>query len=136
MPLFNVHFSDPALVRGLPPVFWEIFEERDFITLTFHRVTSRLDAGDVLLQREVPIVWERTLAGTIRATRRLAAEELARLVVDGLSMWREGADARPVVKPGPLRTVPCLSQALRAARICRERYAQRTHPTAECRLGK
>jgi hypothetical protein len=123
MPLFNVHFSDPALVRGLPPVFWEIHEGRDFINLTFHRVTSRLDAGDVILQREVPIVWEPTLAGTMRATRRLASAELAGLVVDGLGLWREGADAQPVVRLGPLRTVPRVGQALRAARICREKHA-------------
>lgn len=124
MPLLNVHLSDPAFVRGLPPVVWEILDRRDAIKLTLHRVTPQIDAGGVVLQREVPIVWGPTLADTIQRTRRAASREIARLVAEGIPRWSQGVPPEPVSHPGPLRTIPPLWDTLRAERICRERFAQ------------
>ena len=35
-PIINVHCSDPRQVRGMPPVFWEIRDDLDQLTLTVH----------------------------------------------------------------------------------------------------
>lgn len=122
MPMLNVHFSDPGFIRGLPPVFWEILDHRDSITLTLHCVTWQLDAGVVVLQREVPIVWRPTLAETLRQTRVLAAAEIAPLVIEGIPRWQERTAPAKPIPPGPLRTTPTLWDSLRAEWICRQRF--------------
>lgn len=122
IPLFNVHFSDPAFVRGRPPVFWEILDQRDTISLTLHRVTPELDAGDVLLQRKVPIHWQPDLKETILQTRRATTSPLLELLFEGLGQLIDGSAQFQTSPAGPLRTTPTFRQMIRAQRICAQRY--------------
>jgi folate-dependent phosphoribosylglycinamide formyltransferase PurN len=124
MPLFNVHFADPAFVRGLPPVFWEILGGRDTIHVTLHELTGELDAGAVIAQREVRIAWEPTLGATIRTTREAATREVAQLLADGLARIGAGAATPRPAAPGPLRTTPTIREILEARRICRRRFQE------------
>jgi hypothetical protein len=121
VPLFNIHFSDPAFVRGLPPVFWEILGGHDSLRLALHRVTPQLDAGPIVAEREVPIVWQRTLARTIARTLERCGREIALLLADGLPPILDGTARPRHFVPGPLRTTPTICQVLRAGRICRTR---------------
>jgi len=124
LPLFNLHLSDPAFVRGLPPIFWEVLDGRDSIVLTMHRLTSTLDGGDVIHQRAVPIVWQPTLGATLRATRATFDQAIPALLEQGLRQILEGAARpRPIV-PGPLRTLPSTGQLLEARRKCRKRWRE------------
>jgi len=123
VPMFNVHYSDPAFVRGLPPVFWEVLDHRDSIRITLHRVTAQLDAGDILLQRDVPIDWRRTLRETMRATCLRAAGVVNELVMNGIEKLCNGSAEFRVFEPGPLRTTPGIVQILRAEAICQRRFA-------------
>ncbi len=126
LPLVNVHFSDPSFARGMPPVFWEIWAAREKVTLTLHRLELALDAGPIVLQRDVPIQWQANLASTLARTRELAARELATLVEEALpgliGPGESGnvpaeVERRPV---GPLRTIPTLRDLLQARRVNRE----------------
>jgi methionyl-tRNA formyltransferase len=127
--IYNVHYSDPAFVRGLPPVFWEILDGRDSIDLTLHALTAALDAGPVVAQRPVPIVWQRTLQETIRRTRDATRPALSDLLADGLRRIRDGSPFQRTAPPGPLRTTPTISQLRTARRLCRERFRAKTRLT-------
>jgi len=121
VPLLNVHASDPAFCRGMPPVFWEVHAGLDAMTLTLHEVVARLDAGAVIAQRPMPIVWQRSLVATLRATRERMMLEVPPLLADGLAKIVSG-EARPrVVSPGPLRTLPTLGEIVAAHRRCAHR---------------
>lgn len=125
IPMLNVHASDPSFCRGMPPVFWEIHAGRDEMVLTLHEIVARLDAGAVIAQRAMPIVWERSLAATLRATRARMMVEVPLLLADGLAQVVSG-EARPrVVAPGPLRTLPTLGEMLASHRRCRSRSRDR-----------
>ena len=126
MRFINLHLSDPSFARGLPPVFWEIRCGRDEITLTLHDVTPELDAGPVLLQRNVPIDWRPTLAATIAATRESASRHAARLLMHALPRIGDGDLTGVVRPPGPLRTIPPLLDLARAVRVCRKRARSAT----------
>ncbi|HEX5425738.1 MAG TPA: hypothetical protein VFW94_19475 [Candidatus Acidoferrales bacterium] len=54
--LFNLHGGDPQQYRGLDSHLWAIYNS-DFAGLvtTLHRLSATLDAGDIVLLREVPI---------------------------------------------------------------------------------
>jgi hypothetical protein len=120
--LFNVHFGDPAFVRGLPAVFWEILGGRDVIHLTLHELVPMLDAGPVVAQREVPIVWQPSLAATIRKTREAAALAVPGLLREGLGPDGGASPVRRAATLGPLRTTPRVGQMLAASGVCRHRY--------------
>ncbi len=121
VPLFNVHLSDPAFVRGMPPVFWEILGGHDSIRLTLHALTPQVDGGPIVAQREIPIVWQSTLAGTIAQTLGLCGREIALLLADGLPPILDGSAKPRPGTPGPLRTTPTIQQMWQAGRICRKR---------------
>jgi hypothetical protein len=120
--LFNVHFADPAFVRGLPAVFWEILGGLEAIHLTLHELVPTLDAGPVVAQREVPIVWQPSLGATIRKTREAAARVVPSLLREGLGPPGAGSPLRRANTPGPLRTMPRIGEMLAASGVCRRRY--------------
>jgi hypothetical protein len=125
IPLLNIHASDPSFCRGMPPVFWEVHAGLDSLTLTLHEIVARLDAGAVLAQRSVPIAWERSLVGTLRATRARMAHQVPMLLADGLGALAAGRATPRSVPPGPLRTLPTLGEILAAERRCRRRNRAR-----------
>lgn len=125
VPMLNVHASDPSFCRGMPPAFWEIHAGRDAMVLTLHEIVARLDAGAVIAQRPMPIVWRRSLAATLGATRERMVAEVPPLLADGLAKIVSG-EARPrAVAPGPLRTLPTLGEILAAHRSCARRWRAR-----------
>jgi hypothetical protein len=121
VPMLNVHASDPTFCRGMPPVFWEVHAGLECLTLTLHEIVARLDAGAVVAQRAMPIVWQRSLIATLRATRDRMALELPLLLEDGLGRIVRGEAQPRVVTPGPLRTLPRLGDILAAQRVCARR---------------
>lgn len=122
VPMLNVHASDPSFCRGMPPFFWEVHAGLDALTLTLHGIVARLDAGAVIEQRTMPVVWRRSLVATLRATRERMVVEAPLLLADGLAKVVSG-EARPhVVPPGPLRTLPTLGEILSAHRTCVRRW--------------
>ena len=51
----NLHFGLAPEYRGSSPAFWELYDGVASVGVTVHWVTPRLDAGDILLQRSVPL---------------------------------------------------------------------------------
>ncbi len=123
IPLFNVHIGDPRLVRGQPPIFWDIYENRDQTCLTLHRVTPDLDAGPILYQRAMRIPWRSTLQATLTEGRRRLAREIPLLLDEGLQRILTRTAVEKNEPSGPLRTFPTIGQLARARRICRRRIA-------------
>ena len=46
--VWSFHHGDPEWVRGVPPGFWEVFEERPSTGVILQRLNEKLDAGQVL----------------------------------------------------------------------------------------
>jgi folate-dependent phosphoribosylglycinamide formyltransferase PurN len=121
VPVVNIHSSDPAFVRGGPPVVWEILDRRDSIMLTIHDVIEKLDAGAILRQVAHPICNEGGLAATISSTMRSAKPEVAELFYRTLVDCKHGEFQRTEFVPGVLRVTPSIAETLRADRLCRAR---------------
>lgn len=54
----NLHQGMAPYYRGGPPVFWELFNDESEVGITVHFVERKVDTGDIVLQRSVPLVYE------------------------------------------------------------------------------
>ena len=59
-PFLNVHFSLLPKYRGASPVQSAILNGDKISGITFQRMVTELDAGDILLQEELPIARQKT----------------------------------------------------------------------------
>jgi methionyl-tRNA formyltransferase len=119
--ILNGHASDPKFVRGRPPVFWEVLDQRRHICLTVHQAVEKLDAGPIYGQRLQEIVYCGGLGRTMSATMKLARASMTDLLAEVL-IGIHAHTIKPIeFSPGPVRTVPRISELIRAEILCRRR---------------
>jgi len=121
IPVINIHSSDPAFVRGGPPVFWEILANRDSIVLTVHEVLPELDAGHILMQKKEMIQYCGSLGKTIVRTMQAAEPHVTDLFRNVILNMKNGRSQHIPNSKGPLRVTPSVRDTLKAIRICRRR---------------
>jgi hypothetical protein len=54
----NLHQGLAPYYRGCPPIFWELFNDEREAGLTVHFVESKVDTGDIVLQRAIPLEYD------------------------------------------------------------------------------
>lgn len=78
----NVH---PALLpryRGPNPIFWALFNEEKYTGVSIHRLSAKIDEGDVLLQKKIKISAQENLDSLTDKIADAAAELLSDLLQD------------------------------------------------------
>lgn len=93
----NIHCGQLPTYRGMMPVFWQMQNGEDHITMSVHDMVSKLDAGSVLGTREFPLRERDCLDRVIRGTK----QESARLMIDVLRRVARGeAERKPLEMNG------------------------------------
>ena len=54
----NLHQGLAPHYRGGPTVFWELFNDETELGITVHFVVSKVDAGDIIVQRKIPLNYD------------------------------------------------------------------------------
>jgi methionyl-tRNA formyltransferase len=119
--ILNGHASDPRFVRGRPPVFWEVLNGDGHICLTVHQAVQQLDAGPIYGQRLQEILYCGGIGATMRATMKQARLTMLDLFAEVLIGMHNRTITPIEFKPGPVRTLPRISQLMRAEILCRSR---------------
>jgi methionyl-tRNA formyltransferase len=120
-PAINIHSSDPAIIRGGPPVVWEVLAGLNEITLTIHEVAPQVDTGRILIQHAHAISFCGGLGSTIAQTMDGAAAPVAGLFDAALRGLWDGSIKPRSFEAGSLRTIPTVRELIRADRICRRK---------------
>ena len=96
----NIHGALLPEYRGPNPMQWALLNGETETGVTLHYMTTECDAGDIIAQRRVPILftdtWRDVLARVTEATNTLLSEELSQLL--------SGVSAGPRMRPGPVAT--------------------------------
>jgi methionyl-tRNA formyltransferase len=82
----NVHASLLPKYRGAAPIQWAIVRGETETGITIMRISERMDAGDILLQKKIPITHNET-GGTLHD--KLAALG-ARALREALDLFKQG----------------------------------------------
>ncbi len=54
----NIHQGLAPIYRGGPTVFWELFNGENEIGITVHFVAPKVDTGDIILQKTLPLEYD------------------------------------------------------------------------------
>ncbi len=54
----NLHQGLAPYYRGGPPIFWELFNGEKEVGITVHFVAPKVDAGDIILQKRLPLEYD------------------------------------------------------------------------------
>lgn len=54
----NLHQGFAPIYRGGPTVFWELFNGEKSVGITIHFVAAKVDTGDIILQKTVPLKYD------------------------------------------------------------------------------
>jgi methionyl-tRNA formyltransferase len=90
----NLHQGLAPYYRGCPAIFWELFNGESEIGLTIHFVESRVDTGEIILQRTVPLEYDYghglNFDAFISDYRQKLIVPCANLVAEAVAMLAEG----------------------------------------------
>jgi methionyl-tRNA formyltransferase len=86
----NIHDSLLPAYAGFSPLIWALINGEREVGVTAHRMNAELDAGDVLLQRAVPVGPADTVTDLFHRTVDLIApvvDESLDLIASGRARW-------------------------------------------------
>ncbi|MFC4592465.1 methionyl-tRNA formyltransferase [Sphaerisporangium corydalis] len=86
----NVHDSLLPAYAGFSPLIWALMNGEEQVGLTAHRMNAELDAGDIVLQRAVPVRPDDTVTDLFHKTVDLigpTVREALDLIESGRARW-------------------------------------------------
>ena len=94
----NIHQGLAPVYRGGPTVFWELFNGEREIGITVHFVAAKVDTGDIILQKTLPLEYDFELYGLnyenfLDDFRAELKEPSARLIVEAVAMIADGKES-------------------------------------------
>ena len=68
------------------PNFWQLYHGEKTVGITIHKINQRIDEGEILLQRQIPVVPGESLDELIKRTKRAGAH----LMVEAIESLKKG----------------------------------------------
>jgi folate-dependent phosphoribosylglycinamide formyltransferase PurN len=95
----NIHQGLAPIYRGGPTVFWELFNGETEIGITVHFVAAKVDTGDIILQKTLPLEYDFSRYGLnyedfLRDFRAGLKEPSAQLLAEAVNLIAEGKEQR------------------------------------------
>ena len=82
----NIHTAKLPKYRGMMPNFWNLYNDEKNTGITIHTMDEKIDAGKIVLQKDVEIKEGESLNSLIKRTKRLGAE----LMLEALRQIKTG----------------------------------------------
>jgi methionyl-tRNA formyltransferase len=91
----NLHSAPLPRYQGMMPNFWTMVHGEPHATVTIHYMVEKLDAGDIILQRPVPILPEDSLHDLMVRSKVIGVEAL----LEAITQIEEGRVVRRAMDP-------------------------------------
>ncbi len=76
----NLHNGPLPKYQGMMPNFWQMYHDEEYSTLSIHKMTKKLDKGEILLQKHTKIEEEYSLEDLIILTKKKSAKYLLEIL--------------------------------------------------------
>lgn len=91
----NLHQGLAPHYRGGPTVFWELYNGEDEIGITIHYVAAKVDTGDIILQRTLPLFYDFSRYGSdferfLSEFRPTLSEPSIQMIADAVRLIANG----------------------------------------------
>ncbi len=95
----NIHQGLAPLYRGGPTVFWEMLNGEKEVGITVHFVVAKVDTGDIVLQKTVPLDYDFNIYGLryeefLGDFRASMKEPSAQLLAEAVRQIADGKEQR------------------------------------------
>jgi methionyl-tRNA formyltransferase len=131
----NIHQGLAPIYRGGPTVFWELFNGEKELGITVHFVALRVDTGDIILQKTVPLEYDFVRYGLdyeafLQDFRTSLKEPSAQLLAEAIKQIAEGKEQRTKqdTSIGKRYKLPIKSEKDALLRVLKERSELRLKP--------
>ena len=82
----NIHHAPLPRYRGMLPNFWQLYHGEKTVGLTIHKINPRIDEGEIILQKEIPVESGESLDHLIKRTKRLGAHSM----IEAIEVLKKG----------------------------------------------
>jgi folate-dependent phosphoribosylglycinamide formyltransferase PurN len=127
----NLHQGLAPFYRGGPTVFWELFNGEAQVGITVHYVAAKVDTGDIVLQKTVPLEYDFSRYGLdyesfLRDYRASLVEPSMQMVAEAVRLISEdrATRTRQDTSLGRRYRLPVKSEKNALLRILRKRQKQ------------
>lgn len=124
----NIHQGLAPIYRGGPTVFWELFNGESEIGITVHFVAAKVDCGDIILQKTLPLRYDFSqynldYEGFLNDFRAELKEPSAHLIAEAVNLIAEGKAQRTKqdTSVGKRYRLPTKSEKDALLRVLKER---------------
>ena len=93
----NLHSAPLPRYQGMMPNFWTMLHKEPHATVTVHYMAEQLDAGDIVLQREVEICPQDSLHDLMVHSKQVGVEALREAIA---LIEQDAAPRRPMDQAG------------------------------------
>ena len=69
----NIHHAPLPRYRGMMPNFWQLYHGEKTVGVTIHKINPKIDEGEIILQKQVPVNPGESLDALIMRTKRVGA---------------------------------------------------------------
>ena len=111
----NLHKGKIPFYRGMPPAFWELWNNEKEVGCTIHKVAAGLDTGDVLIESTIPISKYSTVKGMQLALDEMGISMMIQainLLADGNPIWKKQEDGGKTYRKPTLKQQTILNKRL------------------------
>jgi len=114
--MINIHHEQLPDYQNAQSVIWQIYNQSKNTGYTIHKISSKIDAGDIVLQKNVPILFKSTLQETVSATYAQLFEASADGLLEVLNEPLEYLSNATIQEKGNSYTTPSLIQIFKIYR--------------------
>ena len=95
----NIHQGLAPIYRGGPTVFWELYNGEKELGITVHFVAAKVDTGDIILQKTVPLEYDFSRYGLdydefLSDFRAGLIEPSSKLIAEAVNLIATGEEQR------------------------------------------
>lgn len=130
----NIHQGLAPRYRGGPTVFWELMNGENEVGITVHFVAAKVDTGDVVLQKTVPLDYDFDVYGSnyeefFADFRSSLVEPSSQLLVEAVRQIADGTAVRTRqdTSIGKRYKLPTKSEKDELLRVLNKRQKARRH---------